>query len=60
MVNIEMVPIAEIDYLVPDSSFHMPLLLEQQDPIYEIFFYYMLLLTIHKKYFSFKKRSGLN
>ena len=32
MVNIEMVPIAEIDYLVPDSYFHLPLLLEQQAP----------------------------
>ena len=32
MVNIEMVPIAEIDYLVPDSSFHLPLFLVQQAP----------------------------
>ena len=30
MVNIEMFPIVEIDYLVPDISFHLPLFLPQQ------------------------------
>ena len=32
MVNIEMVSIVEIDYLVPDSSYHLPLFLVQQAP----------------------------